>query len=110
MTDGKAGATPQDCGRYRDGLVAGLYLQVSDRGANHGSYDSNSTVSERMMGLGPAAVFTLKEARARAIWPVSNCGRHRSLVGQAGGQGRSQARRRKDDYICRGRPELRRSK
>jgi integrase len=56
-------------GRYACGLVKGLYLQVTDTGANV----TKSWVlryqlhhRERMMGLGSAADFTLKEARERA--------------------------------------------
>jgi integrase len=56
-------------GRYACGLVKGLYLQVTDTGAKI----TKSWVlryqlhhHERMMGLGSAADFTLKEARERA--------------------------------------------
>jgi integrase len=56
-------------GRYACGLVKGLYLQVTNTGAKI----TKSWVlryqlhhRERMMGLGSAADFTLKEARERA--------------------------------------------
>jgi integrase len=62
-------------GRYRDGLVKGLLLQIS---ASDATDDRPATLRkswvlrfelhgrERMMGLGSAADFSLKEARERA--------------------------------------------
>lgn len=55
-------------GRYRDDSqdgVRGLYLQVGERGASWVlRYERDGR--ERMMGLGPLALFGLKEARERA--------------------------------------------
>ena len=56
----------QEPGRYRDGLIAGLYLQVSDRGAKSWVLRYELHGRERMMGLGPVSTFSLKEARERA--------------------------------------------
>jgi integrase len=53
-------------GRYRCGLVRGLYLQVSDNGAKSYVLRFERHGRERMMGLGSAADFSLKEARERA--------------------------------------------
>jgi integrase len=53
-------------GRYRDALTTGLYLQVSDRGAKSWVLRYELHGRERMMGLGPASAFSLKEARGRA--------------------------------------------
>jgi integrase len=56
----------QKPGRYRDALATGLYLQVSDRGAKSWVLRYVLHGHERMMGLGPAAAFSVKEARERA--------------------------------------------
>jgi hypothetical protein len=53
-------------GRYRDGLVPGLLLQVSASGARSWLLRYELHGVERMMGLGGANIFTLKEARERA--------------------------------------------
>jgi integrase len=53
-------------GRYRDGLVKGLLLQISDSGAKSWILRYELHGRERMMGLGSAADFNLKEARDRA--------------------------------------------
>jgi integrase len=65
-------------GRYHDAQVPGLYLQVTKRKSDAGatSAKANSAKSwllrfelngkERMMGLGSAAIFNLKQARERA--------------------------------------------
>jgi integrase len=53
-------------GRYRDGLVRGLLLQISDSGAKSWVLRYERHGTERMMGLGSASDFTLKEARERA--------------------------------------------
>src|SRR5271167_3805603 len=53
-------------GRYRDGLVPGLLLQVSDSGARSWVLRYMLHGRERMLGLGPVTAFNLKEARDRA--------------------------------------------
>jgi integrase len=53
-------------GRYPCGLVKGLYLQVGKDGAKSWVLRYQLQHRERMMGLGSAATFTLKEARERA--------------------------------------------
>jgi integrase len=53
-------------GRYRDGLVKGLRLQISKSGAKSWVLRYELHGKERMMGLGSAADFNLKEARERA--------------------------------------------
>jgi integrase len=53
-------------GRYADGVVPGLYLQVSDRGAKSWLLRYEIAGRKRWMGLGSASVFSLKEARERA--------------------------------------------
>lgn len=53
-------------GRYRDGLMPGLYLVVGDTGSKSWVLRYALDGRERMMGLGSAKVFTLKEARERA--------------------------------------------
>jgi integrase len=53
-------------GRYRCGLVKGLYLQISDSGAKSWILRYERHNKERMMGLGSASEFSLKEARERA--------------------------------------------
>jgi integrase len=53
-------------GRYSCGLVKGLKLQISERGAKSWVLKFQIDGRERMMGLGSAADFTLKEARERA--------------------------------------------
>jgi integrase len=53
-------------GRYRDGEIKGLYLQISDSGAKSWVLRFERHGKERMMGLGSASEFSLKEARERA--------------------------------------------
>ncbi len=53
-------------GRYGCGLVRGLYLQISDSGAKSWVLRYERHGRERMMGLGSASEFSLKEARDRA--------------------------------------------
>jgi integrase len=53
-------------GRYRCGLVRGLYLQISDNGAKSYVLRFERQGRERMMGLGSASEFSLGEARERA--------------------------------------------
>jgi integrase len=53
-------------GRYGDGEVPGLYLQVSENGAKSWLLRFEIRGKRRWMGLGSAAVFSLKEARERA--------------------------------------------
>src|SRR6516164_3596342 len=52
--------------RHPCGLVKGLYLQVSKDGAKSWVLRYQLRHRERMMGLGSASDFTLKEARERA--------------------------------------------
>ena len=54
-------------GRYGCGLVRGLYLQISDAGAKSWVLRYERAGKERMMGLGSAAEFSLKQARERAL-------------------------------------------
>ena len=53
-------------GRYRDGLVKGLLLQITNSGAKSWVLRFELRGKERMMGLGSASEFNLKEARERA--------------------------------------------
>jgi integrase len=53
-------------GRYRDGMIRGLYLQVSETGSKSWVLRFERDGRERMMGLGSAADYNLKEARERA--------------------------------------------
>jgi integrase len=53
-------------GRYADGTLPGLYLQVSERGAKSWLLRYEIDGRKRWMGLGSASVFSLKEARERA--------------------------------------------
>jgi integrase len=53
-------------GRYRCGLVKGLLLQISPSGAKSWVLRYELHGKERMMGLGSASEFSLKEARERA--------------------------------------------
>jgi integrase len=53
-------------GRHPCGLVKGLYLQIGKDGARSWVLRYQLRGHERMMGLGSAATFTLKEARERA--------------------------------------------
>ena len=53
-------------GRYRDGLVKGLLLQITDTGAKSWVLRYELHGRERMMGLGSVSDFNLKEARERA--------------------------------------------
>jgi integrase len=55
-----------EAGRYRDNLVAGLYLSVAEGGAKSWLLRYELHGREHMMGLGSAATFSLKEARERA--------------------------------------------
>ena len=52
-------------GRYADGTLPGLYLQVSARGAKSWLLRYEIGGRKRWMGLGSASVFSLKEARER---------------------------------------------
>jgi len=54
-------------GRYRCGLVKGLYLQISEAGARSWVLRYELRGQEHMMGLGSAAEFSLKQARERAL-------------------------------------------
>jgi integrase len=54
-------------GRYPCGLVKGLLLQIAKGGAKSWVLRYELNRRECWMGLGPAAVFTLKQARARAL-------------------------------------------
>jgi len=53
-------------GRYRDGLVPGLLLQISESGAKSWVLRYMLHGKERMLGIGPVKAFNLKEARERA--------------------------------------------
>src|SRR5260370_19218798 len=53
-------------GRYGDGDVSGLYLQVTRTGARSWLLRYERGGRERAMGLGPVDAFTLDEARERA--------------------------------------------
>jgi integrase len=53
-------------GRYRCGLVKGLYLQISEGGSKSWVLRYELRGREHMMGLGSASDFSLKEARERA--------------------------------------------
>jgi integrase len=53
-------------GRYRDGIVPGLLLQISESGAKSWVLRYELHGRERMMGVGPVKAFNLKEARDRA--------------------------------------------
>jgi integrase len=53
-------------GRYADGTVPGLYLQVSDSGAKSWLLRYEIDGRKRWMGLGSALVWSLREARERA--------------------------------------------
>jgi integrase len=53
-------------GRYRDGDVRGLLLQISESGAKSWVLRYERHGREHMMGLGSAKDFKLKEARERA--------------------------------------------
>jgi integrase len=53
-------------GRYADGTVRGLCLQVSSNGAKSWVLRYEIGGKKRWMGLGGASVFSLKEARDRA--------------------------------------------
>ncbi|QIG96593.1 tyrosine-type recombinase/integrase [Bradyrhizobium sp. 6(2017)] len=53
-------------GRYGDGEVKGLYLQVTPTGARSWLLRYERRGRERAMGLGPVEDFTLEEARERA--------------------------------------------
>ena len=53
-------------GRYRDGKIKGLLLQVSSAGAKSWVLRYERHGREHMMGLGSVADYNLKEARERA--------------------------------------------
>jgi integrase len=53
-------------GRYRDGIIPGLLLQISESGAKSWILRYELRGRERMLGLGSATAFNLKEARERA--------------------------------------------
>ncbi len=53
-------------GRYADGTVSGLYLQVSANRAKSWLLRYEIRGRKRWMGLGSASVWSLKEARERA--------------------------------------------
>jgi hypothetical protein len=53
-------------GRYSDGLVRGLFLKVAPAGGKSWVLRYERSGRERMMGLGSASVFTVKQARERA--------------------------------------------
>jgi integrase len=66
MLTAKAVERTKAPGRYRCGLVRGLYLQISDNGAKSYVLRFERQGRERMMGLGSASEFSLGEARERA--------------------------------------------
>jgi len=66
MLTAKAVERAKTPGRYRCGLVRGLYLQISDNGAKSYVLRFERQGRERMMGLGSASEFSLGEARERA--------------------------------------------
>jgi integrase len=53
-------------GRYRDGIVRGLYLQVGPTGGKSWGLRFERDGRERWLGLGPLSVVDLKMARDRA--------------------------------------------
>ena len=53
-------------GRYRDGQIRGLYLQIGPTGGKSWGLRYERDGRERWLGLGPADTFSLKEARERA--------------------------------------------
>ena len=53
-------------GRYRDGHIRGLYLQIGPTGGKSWVLRFERDGRERWLGLGPADTFSLKEARERA--------------------------------------------
>ncbi len=53
-------------GRYRDGHIRGLYLQIGPTGGKSWGLRFERDGRERWLGLGPADTFSLKEARERA--------------------------------------------
>jgi integrase len=53
-------------GRYRDGVIPGLLLQISERGAKSWILRYELRGRERMLGLGSVTAFNLMEARERA--------------------------------------------
>lgn len=53
-------------GRYRDGMVPGLMLQIGESGAKSWILRYELNGREHMMGLGSTVAFNLKEARERA--------------------------------------------
>ena len=67
MLTAKAVERTKTPGRYRCGLVRGLYLQISDGRARSWVLRYELRGQEHMMGLGPAAEFSLKQARERAL-------------------------------------------
>lgn len=59
-------------GRYRDGLIPGLMLQISESGAKSWILRYELRGRERMLGLGSATAFNLKEARSAPVPPASS--------------------------------------
>ncbi len=53
-------------GRYRDSVIKGLLLQITDTGTKSFVLRYQLNHREHMLGLGSASTFTLKEARSRA--------------------------------------------
>ena len=81
-------------GMYADG--GGLYLRVAKEGTKHWVYRFMLNGRPRWMGLGPLALFSLQEARGKALrWaPASlrRCRSHRSAASRPGkGANRSRA-------------------
>jgi integrase len=66
MLTAKSVERTKKSGRYRCGLVRGLLLQISANGAKSWVLRYERHGRERMMGLGSASEFSLKEARERA--------------------------------------------
>src|SRR5262245_59950020 len=66
MLCGKKVERVKDRGRYYDGDVKGLCLQVSESGAKSWLLRYQLNGKKRWMGLGSAADWSLKEARERA--------------------------------------------
>ena len=90
-------------GRYRDGLVPGLLLQIGDSGAKSWVLRYMLHGKERMMGIGPVTAFNLREARERARSRPPAPGRWcRSPRRQAPTPGRGQGRRRQGADLRRG--------
>ena len=67
LTQKRVDKRNQKPGRYRDGLVKGLYLQISDSGAKSYVLRYQRGSKETMLGLGSASEFSLKAVRERAL-------------------------------------------